>query len=448
MKRISAVCLTLLFSLSLFVTSAFAGDMQQALLGKLPQKGNQLTRGEFISMLVTAAELPAPQTDVQLPADVPADAWYASDMKAALAAGILKGTAQNTVAPTQTITQAQAVVLVSRAMNLPGVEAPGPVATPVAKNHWAYVPFTWLVKEGIVSPGSNAEEIISPESGAALLERVFGSKEQAKEIIEKNQAAHAKVKTQRVAGDMTMTMQANPAVKVQEMPATISMKAKVTQEMNLEQGIRQQFTMSFTGMPVAIPPMEMEQYMTAQGLFMKMQDPTSGQVTWIKMTQDVPNIVELMQQQTKVMGVPAEMEKYFRYRLVGEQKLGDKTYYVISFYGNISDLNQFMSLLGEQTGMTKELTKGLDQSAQMIKGITMVGRMFVDPTTYLAEKVNSSAVVAFADKFEGQAFPLKSMSTSFDFQYKDLGSNIEIKLPKEALEAPEMGATPTAPPTK
>lgn len=442
MKRLNVLFLTLVFMLTLFTTSAFAGEMQQKLLDKLPQKGEQLTRAEFISMLVTAAELAAPTSStVSLPQDVPTDAWYAADMKVALAAGVIKGSGQNTISPNDKITQAQAVAILSRVMNLPSSEAPGPVATPVAKTHWAYVPYTWLVKEGIVDYNTQAEQALTPDAAAALLDKVFGTTKQAKEIIEKNQAAQAKVTTQRTSGDMTLTVQTNPAAANQQIPANISMKAKVIQEINLEQGLRQQFNMTINGLPMDIPTIEMDQYMVAEGLYMKMSDPTTGEDSWIKMTDDtMPNIVELMQQQSKVMGVPQEMDKYFRYRVVGEKKLGDKTYQELSFYGNIDNLSEFMSMLGNQTGLTEELTKNLDQASQMIKGITMVGKMYVDPKTYYAERVNVSAVVNFADKFEGEAFPIKSVTINCDFDYKDFGSKIEVKLPKEAATALEMGA--------
>lgn len=439
MKRLNVLCLTFIFMLTLFTTSAFGEELQQTLLDKLPQKGEKLTRAEFVSMLVTAAELPAPTSTVILPQDLPANAWYTADMKAALAAGIIKGSGQNAISPNDTITQAQAVALLSRVMNLPSIEAPGPVATPVTKTHWAYVPYTWLVKEGIVDYNANAEQAMTPEAAAALLDKVFGTSKQAKEIVEKSQAAHNKVKTLRTTGDMTMNMQANPAAPNQQMPANISMKAKVTQEMNLDQGLHQQFNLTMTGLPMDMPPMEMDQYMVAEGLYMKMKDP-EGKESWVKMTDNsVPNFVELMQQQSKVMGVPKEMDKYFRYRVVGEKKIGDKTYQELSFYGNINNLSEFMSLLGNQTGLTEELTKNLDQSSKMIKSITMVGKMYVDPKTYYADRLNTAAIVVFTDKFEGEAFPIKSLTVNFDFAYKDFGSKIEIKLPKEAATAQEMG---------
>ncbi|SHE49978.1 DUF6612 family protein [Desulforamulus putei] len=436
LKRSLVLLLSLSILLTLFASSVFAGELQKTLLDKLPQPGDKLTRAEFVSMLVQAAELPAPAKSVALPLDVPADAWYAGDMKTALAAGIISGTAKNTVNPDQPVTQAQAAVMLSRVLRTPDVEAPGPLPTPVPNSHWAFVPFTWLVKEGIVEPTVKPDAFLTPAEGAALLDRAFGTAKEAKEIMEKSQAAQAAVKTLRGTGDMSMNMKANPAVPVQGVPSYIGMKANVAYEMNLDQGLHQQFTMTITGLPQTIPPMEVEQYMVADGMYMKMKDPMSSQVKWVKMPAgSVPDFVELMKQQTKFMQLPKEFDKYFHYRLLGEKKIDDKTFYELSFFGNIPNLSQFMNMVGSQAGLSQDMLKSLEQSGSMVRGISMVGKILIDQEKFYADQLNASAVIVFADKFEGKPFPMKSLTATFNFLYKDYGTKIDIKLPAEAARA-------------
>ncbi len=413
----------------------------------LPQTGDKLTRAEFTVMLVQAAELPAPTGPVTLPLDVPANAWYAEILKTALAKGVVKGTAGNTFSPNQPITQAQAVVLVSRVLGLPGVPAPGQLTTPVPNNHWAFVPFTWLVKDGIVDASVPPDIVLTPVAGATLLEKVFGSAREAKDIAAKSKSAQAGIKTTRVTGTMSMSMQPNPAVQVQGMPTNMNMQAKVAMEMNLDQGFHQQFTMTILGLPQPMPSMEIEQYMVAEGMYMKIKDPITGEQKWFKMPEGtMPNFVELMKQQSTLMQLPKELEDLFRYRLLGEKTIGSNTFYELAFYGNIPDLAQFMNLVGAQAGLSPELKKSFEQTSSLISGISMSGKMLVNKDNYLTDSLNGSAVVTFADQFQGQAFPLKSIAAQLNFNYKDYNANIEIKLPEAAAKAEVIPSAQTGTP--
>ncbi|CCO07963.1 S-layer homology domain-containing protein [Desulforamulus hydrothermalis] len=436
MKRKPILLLVLVVLLTFSANAALAGDLQQTLLDKLPQPKDKLTRAEFIAMLVQAAALPAPASPVTLPPDVPADAWYAGDLKAALAAGIISGSAKQTVNPNQPITQAQAVVLLSRVLRTPGIEAPGPLPTPVPNSHWAFVPFTWLIKEGLVSPAVNPEAHLTPAEGAALLDKAFGSGKLAKEIMEKSQAAQAGLKTLRGTGNMSMIIKANPAVPVQGVPSSISMQAKVNYEINTEQGLHQQLSMNFGGLPQTMPAIEMEQYMVAEGMYMKMKDPLTAESKWMKMPAgSMPDFVELMQQQNKFMQLPSEFDKYFRYRLVGEKTIGQKNYYELAYFGNIPDLNQFMKMLGSHVGMSQDMLKSFEQSGSIVRSITMTGKILVDKEKYFADQSTASAVVVFNDKLNGQPFPMQLINATFNFSYQDYGSKIDIKLPAEAAKA-------------
>lgn len=447
-KRSLVLIFSLFLLLTLFTSAVFAGELQTTLLNKLQQPGQSLTRAEFVSMLVQAAELPAPTWPVSLPLDVPAGAWYANDMKTALVAGVISRTPKNTISPDLPLTQAQAAVMLSRVLGLPGVESPGPLPSPVPNSHWAFVPFTWLVKEGIVDPTVKPNAFLTPAEGAALLDKVFGTAKEAKEIMEKSQATQAVIKTMRGTSDMSMSMKANPAVLVQGLPAYIGMKAKVNYEMNLDQGLHQQFTMTMAGLPQTIPPMEVEQYMVAEGMFMKIKDPMTSKVTWIKMPEgSVPNFMELMKQQPKFMQLPREFDKYFHYRLLGEKKVGEKTFFELSFFGDIPNLAQFMNMVGAQSGLNQQMIKSFEQSGSMIRGINIVGKILINKENLYAEQLNATAVIVFADKFEGKPFPLKSLTANFNFLYKDYGTKIDIQLPAEAaktqgLPMTQPGTTP------
>lgn len=77
-----------------------------------------VTRAEFASLLARALKLPTDNTGISSPfQDVTEDKWYASDITAVYAAGIVTGVADGKFAPMQTITREQMAVMLSRAMS-------------------------------------------------------------------------------------------------------------------------------------------------------------------------------------------------------------------------------------------------------------------------------------------------------------------------------------------
>ncbi|RYD06633.1 hypothetical protein N752_02890 [Desulforamulus aquiferis] len=273
-RKILSYVAIILISL-IFASTAWAGNMQQSLLEKLPEPGEQLTRAEFVSMLVTAANIPVPAKTVYMPLDVSTGAWYAEDIKAALAAGIINHSSGDTIYPNEPITQAQAVALISRVLGLPGLEAPGPLPAP-APDHWAKIPYSWLIKEGILNTPISPEKVMTPIEGASLLNKVFGTSLEAEELYKKSQAAHTNIKTMRVTGNMIMSVEGNPNFSQAMPPETVQVRSNVTIEMNQEQGLSQKLIMNMSGLPEQTPPVEMEQYLLADGIHMKLKDPKTG----------------------------------------------------------------------------------------------------------------------------------------------------------------------------
>lgn len=440
LKRSFALICSLALLLCLFTSPALAGELQDSLLQRVEQPTKQLTRAEFVSLLAQAASLPAPGYSVTLPAEVPADAWYAADLKTALAAGIYNG-----ATPNQPITKAQAITFISRVLGTPGEEAPAVAAPEAAKNHWSYVPYSWLYKDGIVDASFNLEGFLTATEAATLLDKTFGTAQEAKDIVEKSQAAHLNAKTMRTNGDINLSIKPNPAVPVKDMPANLGMKASFVQEVNYDQGISQKFSMTISGLPV--PPIEMEQYMVSEGVYMKMPNMQTGQAEWLKMPASMfPDITEMMKQQSQYIKISKELDQYFRYRLVGEKKIGDKTYYEISLYGRIPDLTQFMKLFSGQMGLTPEVMKSFEQSGKLIKDLYLTGTTLINKDTDLTEKQTMTMLVTLADEFEGQPVPLKSFYGNFNCAFKDYGTEINITLPEGAANAQEVPVAPAAVP--
>lgn len=94
------------------------GDNAKA--GFKPQQA--VTRGEFVSALVRALGLKADGASAAAFKDVPAKAWYANDVAAALKAGLVSGVSKTQFAPEETLTREQAAMLLTRALKLKASE--------------------------------------------------------------------------------------------------------------------------------------------------------------------------------------------------------------------------------------------------------------------------------------------------------------------------------------
>jgi hypothetical protein len=430
--RLTILVFALLFSLSSIAYAAPLNERQ--LLDVLPgEPGAELTRAEFGAMLVKAADLHTGNDTTKLPADVDADAWYADSIKTLLSAGIIRGFADGTVKPDKAISQSEAVVMVARALGLPQVESTRAIGDKIslADSHWAHDTYSWMVSEGLVTR-VNAKQILTPDDGAALLVNVFGTAGKCAEINAKIEAANKDIKSLRMAGDMQMQMDMGQAPGVQT-------KASMQSELVLDKGMHMVME---TAVPVKgeEKSITMEQYMTNEGIFMNMPDPATNKASWKRIPKDMfPNMMDLLKQQSNPLS--EEVKKMFHFRYLGEEKLGDREVIKMAFYGEIKDFSQMLAAMGQ---FNSQLQQTVSQAGGLLKSVSYLGKMYVDKETYLPVQVKNFSVVTYADKFQGQPFPIKSIRTEYEIKYSDYNQEIDITMPEEALQAEVLDLTPPA----
>ncbi|GAB4263602.1 S-layer homology domain-containing protein [Thermincola ferriacetica] len=77
-----------------------------------------ITRAELVSLLVKALALPKKTEDKAVFNDVPAGAWYAQDIAAAVRAGLIKGFGDGTCRPDRPVTREELAAILAQALNL------------------------------------------------------------------------------------------------------------------------------------------------------------------------------------------------------------------------------------------------------------------------------------------------------------------------------------------
>lgn len=85
----------------------------------MPEK--EVTREEFLKMLVSALELPAIESEKRFD-DVPEDVWYKEYVQTGVEVGIINGIAENTFGSGMPITREDMAVMIERASKIAGIE--------------------------------------------------------------------------------------------------------------------------------------------------------------------------------------------------------------------------------------------------------------------------------------------------------------------------------------
>lgn len=400
------------------------------LTGLLPGQSadDPLTRGGFALLLNAAADI-APAADA------------AASTEVLINEGIMKGYPDGSMGIDEPVTRAQAAAFISRTLGLPEAVDPGAISgLEGLEGHWAYRPLAWMAREGLLDADA-PDSRLTVDEGAALLAHVFGPVAEGRELNAQSQIALQDVRSMRMQGTFDMEMRLREAADL-EVPAKLAdlrMHGNLSTAINLDQGMYQATTVTVPGLPTKV---EMEQYFTPEGIFMKMADPMTGEVAWQRMPEGLfPDITALLEQSIG-QAVPPEIDKMFYYRYLGEEQLGGRAVYKMATYGQIKDFEEMMSILSSSFGgslggwfQDMPTADGLSFT-ELLQSMKMVGVGYLDKETLAPLRIEMLMVVDFPPEFMGQPNPLAGMSMNGSFTYSDFDGDIVIEVPGEALNAP------------
>ncbi|MBO8138498.1 MAG: S-layer homology domain-containing protein [Desulfotomaculum sp.] len=439
MKKV-LVLMIFLIALLMMTTAAGAENLTQGdLLKLLPGKdaAGKLTRADYAVMLSRAAGLNE-ASEVKLPLDVPEDAWYADSIKSLMADGILYGYPDGTVKPEKEITRVEAVVMLSRVLGLPVVPAENVEIKGLEKHAWAAGPYTWCVKEGFLAADKDPAGVITAQEADKLLVGAFATDQLGNEINTRMTQAMKEVKSMRLEGTMGMTVELTPEA-VKEIPPELKnnmeFSAKLNSEINMKQGMYQEVTLQMPKVDkMQIEDVVMKQYYTPEGMFVRINNPSTGESEWIKYPEGMlPDFETLVSQQNNM--VPEDMQQFFHYRLLNEVKIDNDDYYELAFYGRINDFNKFLQFLNQS--MPGNAKQQFNESSGLIKSVSFMGTTMLNKESYLPLWVKTKSVVVFNSNFNNQTLPFRAMKYNYMINYSDFNEEISIELPEEAKQAEE-----------
>lgn len=435
MKKFMIILTGLLLSVFMTAQLALAQDTTaasqvtaQSLQEVLPANTTDLTRADFMAMLVKAAGT-APGGFMILPKDVPTDAWYQDALKSAMKAGIISGYTDGTIHPDDLLTRSQAMIFIYRAMGLPDSPAPN-TAAPVPAGNPAYVPYTWLIHDGFLTAAESPDGNMTVSEAADLLAKIYGTQTQARDLINQAQAAMQKLNTFKADGTANIGVQAVPGAALPNLPGPLEANLQLAMEINKTQGFKEDITLTSPLLPKA---MNIEEYLLKDGIYMKVPDPTTGAASWTKLPADTTPIFNLMMNQ-KLQAVSPALNNLFYSRLAGEKTIDGKVYDDLVMSGRIKDFSQILNLIGtaldEQT--KTQLQQQLSQAGNLISGMTIQEELYLDKDSLMPDNEQMSVVVNFNNQLNGQPVPFKSFNMTMNMKMHDFNTGFTVKLPADA----------------
>lgn len=384
-----------------------------------------LSRGEFAALLVTAADLEGEGE----PADI------------LLEQGIMKGVPGKQADLDRPITRVEAAVLLGRSLGLTdGILAPATVDITLPQDHWAYSTYSWLTRLGLVS--GDPLTVLTKEEGAALVDNVFKTTEEAIDLLEKIQAQSEpeNISSLRVTMDGTMRLiPRSEAEGADEIPALTS-SLQMIQEMVLPATIHQSTTVKLQLPDIGDQEIVTESYIVDGKMYQQLPDPETGELHWSRypdgMVPDLEDIMEKAKQSTQI--IPPGLEKSLFYKVLGTTELNGEQVYEIAFYGKIDDIMEFLSATLGSLGDSPLIGEALSGASSIIDSVSFWGLSYVGVDDYLTRESDYGALVTYAKEFQDESIPLEAIEMVMrakDYTYNDIEN---IAIPDEVLTAPEI----------
>lgn len=389
-----------------------------------------LTRGQFFSQVAEHLKLAPADESIALPADVSADSPYAAPIRALIERHILDGYPDGTFRPDQPITKQEAGYVLARFLGFADGDA-----------------LDRLQAKFGVSLGDSA--LVPSAAARQAIQASLANDAKVVEWLEQSYAKQAELKSFRFSMDQSMAIRLKGGLPV---PGSVAASVYSEAAFDLEKGMHMTTSMKMPSIPDAPQTMEMEQFFVPEGVFMKMPDPTgSGAAKWYNASKLMPYTFEQLidLQKNGASMNAALLNKLFFYRDLGVKEVDGASKRTIEVNGKIHDFESIMKALGSVV-QDKNLLGTLPDAADLARmSLSMNGTMVFDESTKLIDRMDLSLSIGYPAT---DTMPLEGMDMEIAAEYKAYNEQVDIKLPDEAKNAPELpgiggGALPELPAT-
>lgn len=440
-KKRFLICLVLSFVLLFASTPVWAADTDKTALLNFCNGDGYLTRAEFGAMLLYAR-----------------DKSTNSDPLAVLQKeGVIKGYPDGSLGGERTVSFQEALVMTGRSLGLvEDASLPAGYDNSAKTPSWVAPFYAWLGECGLIEKDKALDKSLTEEEGALFLSKVFTTGKEAQEIIEKSAAAQAGVSLAKYEAALNMLAKIRilPSSEIQNGTAlNLEMEMDIKQESNLPDVIHQTSTFELKGMPETIAPVTIEQYIVygEEGwIYQKMTDPQTGEESWQKIpfNFDLEQYMKEIENMPSDGNIPPELEKYIlaKYQLVETTEIEGEQVYRLASYGYIDDLSGLVQALVEGFGENESLLPpNAIEGLEILNGIKISFWTIEDlkQENYQPLNLETEVVINLPQELQKE-LGLKFIEINFIADKIELKANpdIDITIPKEALDAPVIETSP------
>lgn len=426
MKKANIAAAGMLSVAMLMGTPAVHALAAKSAVAVVPQS-QQVTRGEFFKLVGDAIELPAVSAKGTYKDVAPGHPLY-STVNKLYGNHIISGYADHTIRLNQSITEAEALSIIGRALGMPQQPVPSGSSS-LSSKHWAYSLSTWFNAAHFAYDWKQSANKLTKQKAEGFVRTLLSTGKDAENLLKENQQKQQGIKSFRMAGDMHMSMvldkkvlaSMTPAERKQAEVGAAGMTVQTKAEFSLPDGIHMTSSMKASGDANIPGDMPMDQYIIGKDMYVKVPGDKDNPSGWMKMENAFPfSMEQMMKQQTQ--SIPPQLAKKLFYRSLGGNQL--------AFQGRIDKLSEMTGMLQNMQGMD-DMTKAIEQADNSIQSIYMQGVITVDPATKLTKASSMQIVLTFKGNAAQQGMPFTQMIMSQNMSYSDFDGKIVIQLLKK-----------------
>jgi len=377
-----------------------------------------VTRGDFLTLIQNKLNL-AVDEQIELPKDVKADSPYAESLRAMMGQKVIAGYPDGTVKLNQAITSQQAVAFLGRILGV----------TEDTEN--------FLKEEYGISFENQSP--ITMEMAQAAVQKALTSDAKLLELIK--HSTEKQLEQTSYSSDMQQSISITPKKEAKEAGElqAFNMNLSGNMKYHQEKGIK----MTMSG-KIPMPGMEdadfnMEQYIVAEGLYMKINNPETGEEQWIHTVLPIEFEKMLQLQKDSQSFNNLMTDKYFFYRDKGKEVVDGKTLQKVGFSGRMisfEEISKIMNEVMQDNAQALEVGDSLANMDSLFENLTMSGTLWLDEETLLPAKTDINMIIRYnQDKKE---IPLESVNAHVAGTYADYNQVEDIVLPEAAKQAVEI----------
>lgn len=220
------------------------------------QNSNVMTRGDFVQAIVQQMPIVSENPNIVLPTDLDENSRYAKSVKVLMERGVIQGYSDGTFKVEKPISKQEAEWLLARIW---GVEFES-VAQILRQEY-----------------GVEFDQVIDHTEGMELIKEIFTTDQAAYDLVMKSTEAQMNQDSYRSEITQNAVMEFKEPIPETQMK-TMEMESNVTMDFHKKGGIHLQSVSKIASMlPDGPMEIKMEQYIVPDGMYIKMQNPETGE---------------------------------------------------------------------------------------------------------------------------------------------------------------------------